>query len=84
MTTSDEDWDPDEDWEDDDAPVDVVRCPSCGAEIYEDAEQCPECGDYVIHGNSAPWQGKPGWYAALAVLGILAVLLVLSGLANWL
>jgi uncharacterized OB-fold protein len=29
----------------------TVRCPSCGAEVYEDAERCPKCGDYVEPGG---------------------------------
>ncbi|MCA9100245.1 MAG: zinc-ribbon domain-containing protein, partial [Planctomycetales bacterium] len=29
----------------DDDVVETVACPSCGAEIYEDAERCPHCGD---------------------------------------
>ena len=24
-----------------------VACPECGADVYEDAPQCPQCGWYV-------------------------------------
>jgi hypothetical protein len=78
-----EDWE-DEPWSDEEAPADLVPCPNCGAEVYEDAERCPVCGEYVVHGSSPAWQGKPGWYVALAVLGTIAVIVVLSGLGAWL
>ena len=28
----------------DDETIDVMPCPACGAEIYEDSERCPKCG----------------------------------------
>ena len=34
----------DDSWDEDDV---TVRCPDCGADVYEDALQCPECGWYV-------------------------------------
>ena len=80
-----QDWSDDQDdWADEDEPADTVRCSNCGADIYEEAEQCPACGEYVVHTSGPPWQGKPGWYVALAILGVIAVLLVFSGLAAWL
>jgi hypothetical protein len=76
-----DDWDDDsdEEWPDDDDSAETVPCPSCGADIYEEAEQCPECGEYVVRDNSV-LGGKPRWYIVLALLGILAVVAVLSGL----
>ena len=74
----DDTWDED-DWSDDDEPSDVVECPNCGAEIYEDAEQCPSCGDYVVH-SSHPFSGKPAWYVLMALAGIVATIVLLSGL----
>lgn len=69
---SDEDWH-EEDWgDDDDAPVDLVTCPSCGREVYEDAEQCPHCGDYIVADTSA-WSGRPMWWIIGGLLGIIAV-----------
>ena len=79
----DDDWDDDltdDEWSNDDDDVnEVVPCPNCGAEIYEDAEQCPACGEYVVHGTSV-WSGKPVWWVVLGLVGILALILVLSGL----
>lgn len=73
----------DEEWEDlPEEPEDVgyVECQNCGEEIYEESEQCPYCGFYVVRGSSSPFSGKPGWYVALALLGIFAVLTMM--LAN--
>jgi hypothetical protein len=82
----DDDWDADdrdeEDWDDDscggeDDPTDTMSCPNCNAEIYEDAEQCPVCGVYVVR-HISTWSGKPLWWIALAVAGILATIATMS------
>ncbi|MEN6494334.1 MAG: zinc-ribbon domain-containing protein [Thermoguttaceae bacterium] len=72
-----EDESPDEDVDDD--PTETVPCPSCGADVYEDAEQCPYCGTYITS-QTSPWAGRSVWWIVLAVLGLLATILVLSGL----
>jgi hypothetical protein len=69
-----DDPDLDDDWADDDEDEsDVVSCPECGADVYEDAEQCPACGQYIVHGTS-PWRGRPRWWILLGLAGIAAVL----------
>lgn len=78
MLRDDEEWD---DWPEDDDETAVVECPNCGAEIYEEAPQCPVCGEYVVH-DTSPWQGKPLWWIILGLLGVAAVIVVLSGLAG--
>jgi len=52
--------------EPDDDEVEVVACPHCGAEIYEEAEQCPVCEQYVTRSTSSniSWY----WRATAAVL----------------
>lgn len=76
MRMSDE-WD--DDWElpepDDDVP-DLIACPACGEEIYEDAERCPYCGEYVVHSTSA-LSGRPLWFCLLGMLGVVATVLYL-------
>lgn len=67
------------DWDDDDPAAETVPCPACGADIYEEAEQCPVCEEYVVH-NQSVLAGKPGWYLLMAVLGVIAVIASLSGL----
>ena len=65
-----------EDWDD---STDVIACSNCGSEVYADAEQCPLCGEYLIR-SSRVWDGKPVWWVALGLAGILAVIMVLSGM----
>ncbi len=62
--------------ETDDEPA-LVDCPECGGAIYEEAEQCPLCGAYVIH-RSSLWTGRSLWWIVLGLLGIAAVILVLA------
>lgn len=69
---------PDE-WDDvdddfDDGGVDdgaeLISCPHCGAEIYEDSEQCAICGEYVTHAST-----NLAWFwraTAMILLGCLA------------
>lgn len=83
MTRNDWDDDWDEDWEDEpEEPIEAgtIECPHCGAEIYEEAPQCPRCGEYVVHGTGEFWKNKPIWYVLLALLGIVAVIVALAGM----
>jgi endogenous inhibitor of DNA gyrase (YacG/DUF329 family) len=71
-----EDWD-DEGWpDDDDGESLTIPCPACRADIYEDAEQCPYCGEYVVR-SSSTWDGRPAWWIVLGGLGIVATLFAL-------
>jgi hypothetical protein len=77
----DDDWyDDDEDLQDDDLydddELEMVICPECRAEIYEEAEQCPECGAYVIHSSHPFDNWHPAWLA-LGLLGILTLICML-------
>lgn len=65
----------DGDWDDDEA--ELIDCPACGAEIYEEAEQCPVCGEYVLPDNHV-WSGRPAWWVVLGVLGLLATMAMLT------
>jgi hypothetical protein len=70
----DEPEDEDDAWDDDDSAT--VACPNCGRQVYEDAEQCPHCGEYIIPGASGGGlSGQAGWYQVLVVLGIVAVII---------
>ncbi|MBT5018561.1 hypothetical protein N9153_02910 [Planctomicrobium sp.] len=51
----------------------LIPCSNCKAEVYEDCEQCPHCGEYIIRSTN-PLIGKPDWYIWLAVLGIIATI----------
>ena len=42
---------PDEEWiedEEEDSEDALLSCPSCGAAVHEDTQQCPHCGDWII------------------------------------
>ena len=74
-----QDWEyPDEPSDDDslnDEPA-LVPCPECGAQMLEDLEQCPTCGQYVSFSTSA-WEGKSVGWTLLGVLGVGALILAL-------
>jgi hypothetical protein len=73
-----EDWEyPDEDDSPDDDDAETVPCPSCGEEVYESAERCPHCGDYITPYSSSPLSGRPLWFVVLGLLGIVAVVWLL-------
>lgn len=72
----------DGEYPDDDEATATVPCPECRAEVYEDAVQCPVCGCYVTH-NRGVWTGRPTWWVLLALVGVVATIVVLAGLAFW-
>ncbi|MCA9071332.1 MAG: hypothetical protein KDA84_20530 [Planctomycetaceae bacterium] len=75
-------WDEEDDWRDPEHEVDTYPCPECGAEIYDDLELCPHCGYFIEDRSNDSLGGRPGWFVVLGVLGILATILVLSGLLS--
>jgi hypothetical protein len=66
---------PDEDSLDEDSEdlTDTLPCPHCGADVYEDAECCPNCGNYIIR-HGAALSGRPLWWILLGVAGVAAVI----------
>ena len=73
-----EEWSEPDIWDDD--PTDMLSCPECGEEVYEFAGLCPHCGMFITPSAAAynPWQGRPLWWLALAVIGIMGFLLSLQ------
>ena len=65
-----DDWQPDDDAEDDD----TVPCPHCRAPVYEGAEQCPACGNYLSEEDDPPAR-KPLWLVIGFVLCLSIVCL---------
>jgi predicted amidophosphoribosyltransferase len=53
-----------------------AKCPSCGADVYDDAEVCQVCGDYIVPesggGSRVVWK-----VVALVVLVAVAVMMAL-------
>jgi hypothetical protein len=77
----DDSQEPDEDdWPESDEDSIAVSCPECGGEVYEDADLCPHCGNFLEQTLEHPMSNKPLWFVVLGLLGLLATLLALSGL----
>jgi hypothetical protein len=56
----------------DDDTFDTVPCPACGSDVFEDAERCPICGEYITRETSA-WSGRPWWWIVLGAVGVVAL-----------
>ncbi len=67
----------DDDITDDHEEADLVECPECRAEVYEDSVQCPICGSYITHSTSV-WKGKSLPWVVLGLLGIIAVIYAMT------
>jgi hypothetical protein len=63
---------PDEDESDDD-DLETIACPQCRRQVYEEAEQCPHCGHFITP-ETHVWSGKPWWWTALAIVGMVALI----------
>jgi uncharacterized paraquat-inducible protein A len=61
----------DGDDEDDD---ETVPCPHCRRPVYEDAERCPQCGNYLSR-EDAPHEAKPTWIVVTVIVVLAAILL---------
>ncbi len=68
-----EDLDADEEDDvDQDDEVSTSPCPYCGAPIYEDAQRCPQCGEYISE-EDRPAARRPWWIIIGAVACLYAV-----------
>ena len=57
---------------------DTVPCPYCGKAVYEDAERCPSCENYLSE-EDAP-RPKPAWVVVTVFVCLLIVFLwILNG-----
>jgi hypothetical protein len=52
---------------------DLTPCPSCGAQVYEESQKCPQCGEWIVPRLST--SKNPVWILA-AILAILAMILL--------
>jgi hypothetical protein len=81
-----DDWDDeyDDDLEDfdDDDPSAWYECPLCGEEVYDDANLCPSCDQYMVPQLVTRSDSRPMWYLFLVTAGILAVIVTVSGLIS--
>lgn len=56
----------------------TIPCPHCGADIYDDAEQCPACGHYLTD-EDAPAKPQPWWILIGVSICILIVIAWMLG-----
>ena len=77
--SDDSEWTPDDDddaeseWQEDEDDDETVPCPHCGKPVYEGAEQCPACGNYISEEDS-PTPVKPLW---IVVGGLICLAIVI-------
>ena len=76
MTNDNEYHNEDDDYDEDDSS-ELRPCPECGADIYEDSELCPVCGNYITFGSSGPFSNRPVWWVFLGLAGIIALIAAL-------
>jgi hypothetical protein len=58
----------------------AIPCPHCGADVFDDAEQCPDCGTWLVR-DRRPSTGRPSWFVVLGFLGVL--LAILTWIVCW-
>jgi hypothetical protein len=70
----------DEDLEDYPTDETVIPCPHCGEDVFDDAEQCPACGSWLVR-DRRPLTGRPSWFVLLGFVGVL--LAILTWIVCW-
>ena len=65
------DMDPDDADDDDEDGVDTVPCPYCGRRVYEHADVCPHCRNFISF-QDAPGH-RPPWILVAAILALIGV-----------
>ena len=78
---SDREWDEEDSWDEDlddygqDDQSTTSPCVKCGCEIYDDAVQCPLCGEYQTgHSGRSTWDTQPFWWKLAGLLALVAML----------
>ena len=69
---------PDESDQDDEDGAVEIRCPNCKKWIFEDAEQCPMCGQYVSTEDPATPSGNKPMWMIIIILMLIAAMFVLA------
>lgn len=60
----------------DEDDLDTVRCDQCGADVWEEAQQCPHCGHYLV-ADTSPLRGRPWWWILVGLVGVIATIIAL-------
>ena len=67
----------DADFDDESDDVETLACPACGEQIYEDAQQCPHCGDWIIPVDARGRSLRLIWIVAALLLIVAMIFLAL-------
>jgi uncharacterized membrane protein YvbJ len=62
---------------DDDA---TVHCPACGADVFDDADQCPHCGHWITDADRRAQADASGASRFVRVVAIVLILIFLASL----
>ena len=60
-----------EEYDENDEENDTLPCPYCGELIFEDAEVCPECGNFIVDEDRP---SRPNWVLWTAVVLLILIL----------
>jgi len=64
----------------DEEGTDVVPCPACGVDVYQSADRCPACGQFVVPGAGATSPGICWWWIVVALIMAAGLLWLVAGL----
>jgi uncharacterized membrane protein YvbJ len=62
---------------DDDA---TVPCPACGADLFDDADQCPHCGHWITDADRRTQAAASGPSRFVRVVAIVMILIFLASI----
>ncbi len=78
-----DEWPDEEDLDDDfDEDSDETACPACGSPVYEDAEKCPHCGQWITPLSGAERRSRTWLWPILVAVLIVIILVVWHGLGR--
>jgi predicted nucleic acid-binding Zn ribbon protein len=78
----DDEWSDDEDFGNDSSDTDAGECPcpACGEPVYEDAEKCPHCGEWITSPGTAERRSRTWLWPILVTILIVLILVAWHGL----
>ncbi len=82
--TDDDEWSEPENFDDDsaDAEADESPCPACGRSIYDDAEKCPYCGEWITPPGAAETRSRSWFWPILVVFLVVVILMAWHSLGR--
>lgn len=57
----------------------TLTCPSCGKEVWAEADQCPECGNWFANEVWSNAEGQlPAWVVILIIVLLVVAMAILA------